>query len=75
MASADLVAQRGSGHPRRLRCSRADRGADGIFWTAPVGIFTPNALTFYDLGGNAAEWMWDGLDKEAGNRVVRGLPG
>ena len=47
-------------------------GVDGIFGTAPVGSFKPNALDFYDLGGNAAEWMWDGLDKKTGNRVLRG---
>ena len=31
-----------------------------------------NVLGFYDLGGNAREWMWDGLDEKTGNRVIRG---
>ena len=45
---------------------------DGIKGTAPVGSFKMNVLGFYDLGGNASEWMWDGLDEKAGNRVLRG---
>jgi formylglycine-generating enzyme required for sulfatase activity len=31
-----------------------------------------NVLGFYDLGGNASEWMWDGLDEKTGKRVIRG---
>jgi formylglycine-generating enzyme required for sulfatase activity len=45
---------------------------DGIKGTAPVGSFKMNVLGFYDLGGNAREWMWDGLDEKTGKRVVRG---
>jgi tetratricopeptide (TPR) repeat protein len=45
-------------------------GADGVLGTSPVCSFRPNALGFYDLGGNAWEWMADQLPKERG--FVRG---
>jgi formylglycine-generating enzyme required for sulfatase activity len=32
---------------------------DGYATTANVGSFAPNALGFYDMGGNAAEWATD----------------
>jgi serine/threonine protein kinase len=49
----------------------ARTGADGIFGTAPAGSFKPNALGFYDLGGNAAEWVSDG-SSDGKNPMLRG---
>ena len=59
------VAEDGKEDPAKI-------GMDGIKGTAPVGSFKMSVLGFYDLGGNAGEWMWDGLDEKSGKRVVRG---
>jgi tetratricopeptide (TPR) repeat protein len=59
------VAEDGKGDPAKV-------GVDGIKGTAPVGSFKMNVLGFYDLGGNASEWMWDGLDQKTGKQVIRG---
>ncbi len=34
-------------------------GRDGFAFTAPVGSFAPNAWGFYDMHGNAWEWVSD----------------
>ena len=47
-------------------------GTDGFYGTAPVQSFKANALGFYDLGGNAWEWMWDVSSDEKGLCALRG---
>jgi formylglycine-generating enzyme required for sulfatase activity len=37
-----------------------------------VGSFKAHGLGFYDLGGNANEWMLDGFDEKSGRRTSRG---
>lgn len=62
----------GSGFPPRARAGNfADESAkahleqvirgydDGFAASAPVGSYPPNAHGFYDLAGNAAEWIHD----------------
>jgi formylglycine-generating enzyme required for sulfatase activity len=45
---------------------------DGFVTTAPVGSFTPNALSIFDLAGNAMEWCDDFYDDSHKQRVLRG---
>ncbi len=46
--------------------------ADRWTRTSPVGSFPPNALGFYDLGGNAWEWCVDRFAPGGETRVLRG---
>ena len=45
---------------------------DGFVTTSPVGSFTPNALSIYDLAGNAMEWCGDDYDASHKQGVLRG---
>jgi len=44
---------------------------DGHPATAQVGTFEPNALGFYDLGGNVSEWIEDGYEIRLNQAPVR----
>jgi tetratricopeptide (TPR) repeat protein len=56
------------------KADSASVGVDGVKGTASVGSFKPNALGFFDLGGNVREWMLDGFDEKdaKSSRVNRG---
>jgi formylglycine-generating enzyme required for sulfatase activity len=55
----------------RVAFKKTEVGIAGVYGTMPVASFKPNALGFYDLGGNVWEFMWDGALKP-GNHVARG---
>lgn len=54
------------------RDSRDNIGIDGFLGTAPVASFKPNALGFFDLGGNVWEWMGDIYPEGTEQRQLRG---
>jgi len=49
-----------------------DLQVDSFRYTSPVGSFKPNALGFFDMGGNVWQWCEDYFDRSADYRVLRG---
>lgn len=49
-----------------------DLQVDSFPHTSPVASFKPNALGFYDMGGNIWQWCEDYFDRSADYRVLRG---
>jgi len=49
-----------------------DLQVDSFPHTSPVASFKPNALGFYDMGGNVWQWCEDYFDRSADYRVLRG---
>jgi formylglycine-generating enzyme required for sulfatase activity len=49
-----------------------DLQVDPFPYTSPVASFKPNALGFFDMGGNVWQWCEDYFDRSADYRVLRG---
>lgn len=62
----------GAGNFRGVHAPEAITDADIYEQAAPVGMFAPNRLGLFDLGGNAAEMVSDLIAPELGLHATRG---
>ncbi len=54
----------------KKKLNKQDAHFGGKMRTMPVGSFKPNALGLYDMAGNLQEWVFDGVTKGWGYKLV-----